>query len=207
MSNQQLGFFIKIALGIFAVLVVAYLIINKFTNKKNTKFVASLVDGTKTKKYSKEILYQKIYLVITRIPFLRRYVLKLRRRLEIINLEDEYLTRMQVAQMITKGIIVVIPLTLVIWMVAKNNTVLLATLLLFELFFIETFLSGMVDKIDNKLLKQQIDLFSEIRHAYHEFNMVEEAIYEVAQDDEKEVSRQAEKIYEVLISDDPETEL
>ena len=157
MSNQQLGFFIKIALGIFAVLLVAYLIINKFTNKKNTKFVASLVDGTKTKKYSKEILYQKIYLVITRIPFLRRYVLKLRRRLEIINLEDEYLTRMQVAQMMTKGIIVVIPLTLVIWMVAKNNTVLLATLLLFELFFIETFLSGMVDKIDNQLLKQQID--------------------------------------------------
>lgn len=37
--------------------------------------------------------------------------------------------------------------------------------------------------------------------------MVEEAIYQVAQDDEKEVSRQAEKIYEILISDDPETEL
>ena len=47
MSNEQLGFFIKIALGVFAVLLVAYLIINKFTNKKNTKFVASLVDGTK----------------------------------------------------------------------------------------------------------------------------------------------------------------
>ena len=207
MSNEQLGFFIKIALGVFAVLLVAYLIINKFTNKKNTKFVASLVDGTKTKKYSKEILYQKIYIVITRIPFLRRYVLKLRRRLEIINLEDEYLTRMQVAQMMTRGIIVVIPLTLVIWMVAKNNTVLLATLLLFELFFIETFLSGMVDKIDNKLLKEQIDMFSEMRHAYHEFNLVEEAVYEVAQNDELDVSRQAGKIYEILIADDPEMEL
>ncbi len=209
MSNQQLGFFIKNSLrNFFAVLLVAYLIINKFTNKKNTKFVASLVDGTKTKKYSKEILYQKIYLVITRIPFLRRYVLKLRRRLEIINLEDEYLTRMQVAQMMTKGIIVVIPLTLVIWMVAKNNTVLLATLLLFELFFIETFLrSGMVDKIDNQLLKQQIDMFSEMRHAYHEFNLVEEAVYEVAQNDELDVSRQAGKIYEILIADDPEMEL
>ena len=33
MSNEQLGFFIKIALGVFAVLLVAYLIINKFTNK------------------------------------------------------------------------------------------------------------------------------------------------------------------------------
>jgi len=37
--------------------------------------------------------------------------------------------------------------------------------------------------------------------------MVEEAIYEASQNDELEVSRQAEKIYEILISDDPETEL
>lgn len=49
--------------------------------------------------------------------------------------------------------------------------------------------------------------FSEIRHAYHEFNMVEEAIYQVSQDDEKSVSAQGEKIYEILISDDPEIEL
>lgn len=207
MSNEMLGKFIMIALGIFGVLVVAYLIINKFTNKKNTKFVASLVDGTKTKSFSKEIFYQKVYIFIIRVPFLRRYVLKLRRRLEIINLEDEYLTRMQVAQMITKGVIVVIPLTIVIILVAKQNTVLLATLLLFELFFIETFLSGMVDKVDNKLLKEQIDMFSEMRHAFHEFNLVEEAVYEVAQNDELEVSKQAQKIYEILIADDPEMEL
>ena len=81
-------------------------------------------------------------------------------------------------------------------------------LLVFELFMIDTFMDGMVDKLDNKLLKEQIEFFSEIRHAYHEFNMVEEAIYQVAQDDDKpEMSRQAEKIYEVLISNDPESEL
>ena len=207
MSNEMLGKFIIGALALFGGLIVAFLIINKFTNKKNTKFVASLVDGTKTKSFSKEIMYQKIYLILVRIPFLRRYILKIRRRLEIINLEDEYLTRMQTAQMMTRAILVVIPLTIVIIVVAKNNVVLLATLLLFELFFTETLLSGMVDKVDNKLLKEQIDMFSEMRHAYHEFNLVEEAVYEVAQNDELDVSRQAQKIYEILISDDPEMEL
>lgn len=59
----------------------------------------------------------------------------------------------------------------------------MAILLLFELFMIDTLVDGMVDKIDNKLLVQQIDFFAEIRHAYHEFNMVEEAIYQVAQGD------------------------
>ena len=72
---------------------------------------------------------------------------------------------------------------------------------------VDTLIEGSVDKIDNKLLKEQLDFFSEIRHAYHEFNMVEEAIYQVSQDDEKSISSQGEKIYEVLISDDPETEL
>ena len=37
--------------------------------------------------------------------------------------------------------------------------------------------------------------------------MVEEAIYQTAQTMENEVSRQAEKIYEILISNDPESEL
>ncbi len=146
MSNEMLGKFIIGALALFGILIVAFLIINKFTNKKNTKFVASLVDGTKTKSFSKEIMYQKIYLFIVRIPFLRRYILKIRRRLEIINLEDEYLTRMQTAQMMTRAILVVIPLTIIIIVIAKSNTVLLATLLLFELFFAETLLGGMVIK-------------------------------------------------------------
>ena len=207
MSNEMLGKVIMGLFAVFGVMLVAFLIINKFTNKKNTKFVASLVEGTKTKSFSSEVLYQKIYIFLVKVPFLRRYILKIRRRLEIINLEDEYLTRKQTAKMMTKAIIVVIPLTIVIISVAKGNTVLLATLLMFELFFAETLLGGMVDKIDNKLLKEQIDMFSEMRHAYHEFNLVEEAVYEVAQNDELEVSRQAQKIYEILISDDPEMEL
>lgn len=207
MSTDILGKLIIGVLAVFGVIVVAYLIINKFTNKKNTKFVASLVDGTKTKSFSTEILYQKIYLYLVRIPFLRRYVLKIRRRLEIINLEDEYLTRKQTAQMMTKAILVIVPLTIVIILITKTNLILMATLLLFELFFAETLLTGMVDKVDNKLLKEQIDMFSEMRHAYHEFNLVEEAVYEVAQNDELEVSKQAQKIYEILISDDPEMEL
>ena len=80
-------------------------------------------------------------------------------------------------------------------------------LIMFEIFMIDLLIEGSVDKKDDELLIQQLDFFSEIRHAYHEFNMVEEAIYQVSQDDEKEVSRQGEKIYDILISDDPETEL
>lgn len=170
--------------------------------------IRQLREGTQEKTgLTGDILFQKLYIFYTKVPLLKRYVLKLRRRLEIINIDDEYLTRKQAAQILTKAVGIIIPLTLGIILVAKSNTLLLGILLIFELFMVDTIIDGMVDKIDNNLLKQQIDFFSEIRHAYHEYNMVEEAIYQTAQDDELEISRQAEKIYEVLISDDPEMEL
>ncbi len=206
-SMALLKYLIIGVLAIFALIVVAYMILRKKMMGKNTKYIAQLTEGTKENSFSMEVFYQKFYIQIVRIPFFRRYALKLRRRLEIINLEDEYLTRKQTAQIMLKGLMVIIPLTVIIFLVTSGNYVLLFALLLFEIFFIETLMEGMVDKIDNKILKEQIDLFAEMRHAFHESNMVEEAIYDIAQNDELDVSRQAEKIYEVLISDDPETEL
>ena len=105
------------------------------------------------------------------------------------------------------AILILIPIVIITILLTKNNILLMSILLIFELFIIDSMMDGMVDKIDNNLLKEQVDFFAEIRHAYHEFNMVEEAIYQVSLDDEKSVSKQGEKIYEILISDDPETEL
>ena len=84
----------------------------------------------------------------------------------------------------------------------------MAICLIFELFIIDSATDGMVDKLDNNLLNQQIDFFAQMRHSYHETNMVGEAIYVTAQDtDHIEVARQSEKIYEILNSSDPEIEL
>ena len=207
MSNQTLFVIMGVAGGLFVFTIIAYLIMRQILNKSDIKHIKQLKEGTKEKKYTSDVLYQKIYIYLIRIPFFKRYVNKIRRKLEIINIDDEYLTRKQTAQIITKAILIVLALTILIIMLAHSDTLLLSILLLFELFLTETIMSGMVDKLDTKLLKQQVEFFAEIRHAYHEYNMVEEAIYEVSQKDQLEVSRQGEKIYEVLISDDPETEL
>ena len=194
--------------ALFAVIVIAFLIIKKKSENSEIAQIRKLREGTKEKSFSSEVMYQKLYVFYLKTPFFKRYLLKLRRRLAIINVDDEYLTRKQASKILTNTMLIVLPLAVAIIAITKNNTLLMTMLLIFELFMIDTFIDGMVDKLDNKLLKEQIDFFSEIRHAYHEFNMVEEAIYQVAQDDDKpEMSRQAEKIYEVLISNDPESEL
>lgn len=207
MSNETIYMILGIIGGIFIVLILAYYILAKKMQKSEYRKIQKLQQGTKTKSFSSEVLNQKLYLIYIKIPFIKRYILKLRRRLEIVNIDDEYATRRDSAKILTKALVIVIPVAILTIMITHTNYLLMAIILIFELFMVDTLIDGSVDKIDDKLLKEQIDFFSEIRHAYHEFNMVEEAIYQVSQDDEKDVSRQGEKIYEVLISDDPETEL
>lgn len=208
MNSDMLLYLVVGAGALFLFIVIAYLIIKNKNQNSEIAQIRKLQQGTKEKSFSLEILYQKLYVFYLKTPFLKRYLLKLRRRLAIINVEDEYLTRKQASKILTNTLLIVIPLAILIIIITHDNTLLMSMLLIFEVFMIDTFMDGMVDKLDNKLLREQIEFFSEIRHAYHEFNMVEEAIYQVAQDDDKpEMSRQAEKIYEVLISNDPESEL
>ena len=200
--------YIMIGTGVlFAVVIGVYLILTKKMGKSEYRQMKKLQEGTKADSFSMDVLYQKLYLTYIKIPFIKRYVYKLRRRLEILNIDDEYTTRKDSARILTNAILILIPIVALTIIITHNNTLLMSILLIFELFIVDTAVDGMVDKIDNNLLREQIDFFAEIRHAYHEYNMVEEAIYQVSLDDEKNVSKQGEKIYEILSSDDPETEL
>ena len=207
MSNQLIYIIMGVTVGAFLLILIAYLIIRKKMQKSEYKEIQKLQRGTKQKNFSMEVLYQKLYVTYVKIPFLKRYIFKIRRRLEIINIDDEYNTRKDASKILTKALAILIPIIIISIIITSSNYLLMFIVLIFELFMIDTLIDGFVDKIDDNLLKQQLQFFSEIRHAYHEFNMVEEAIYQVSQDDELDVSRQGEKIYEILISDDPETEL
>lgn len=207
MSNQMILYIMGGSAVTLVVIVLIYFILSKKMQGSEYRKIQKLQQGTKQKSFSTEVLFQKLYLTYIKIPFIKRYALKIRRRLEIINIDDEYNTRKGTAKILTRTLAIVVPVMILTIMISSKNFLLMFILLLFELFMIDTLIDGSVDKINNKILKEQIDFFSEIRHAYHEYNMVEEAIYQVSQDDEKDVSRQGEKIYEILISDDPEMEL
>lgn len=207
MSTQFLLNMIYLVAGIFGAIVVAYLIISKKMQKSDYQKIRKLREGTKTNKFSKDILYQKLYITYSKIPYLKTYVFKLRRRLEILDVDDEFNIRKDTAKILTRVLLILLPIVTLSIIFTHTNYLLMSIILIFELFMIDAFVDGSVDSMDNNLLKEQLDFFAEIRHAYHEFNMVEEAIYQISQDDEKSISRQGERIYEVLISNDPEIEL
>ncbi len=207
MNNNILLYLVGGTGAAFVLLILVYLKMAKKMQKSEYKKIQQLQQGTKKNTFSTEVLYQKLYLTFIKIPFIKKYALKIRRRLEIVNIDDEYNTRKGTAKILTRALIIIIPVFIFTIVLTSSNTLLMCILLIFEVFMVDTLIDGSVDKIDNNILKEQIDFFAEIRHAYHEFNMVEEAIYQVSQDEEMSVSRQGEKIYEILISNDPEMEL
>ena len=88
---------------LFAGVILAYIILTKKMDKSEYKQMKRLQEGTKADSFSMDILYQKLYIRYIKTPLLKRYIFKLRRRLEIINTDDEYTTRKDSAKIITKA--------------------------------------------------------------------------------------------------------
>ena len=101
---------------------------------KDVMRIEQLRKGTETKGFSMEVFYQKLYVRFLKTPFLKRYLLKIRRRIEINNLDDEFITREESARIIFKALCIIIPLTLVVIMITNKNLLLMSIILIFELF-------------------------------------------------------------------------
>ena len=207
MSTNMLLYVIYGVGALLLIIGIAYVIISKRMEKSEYQQIRKLRQNTDKGKVSTEVLFQRLYIAYSRIPFIKVYLLKLRRRLEILNVDDEFATRRDSAKVLTTALAILLPVIILSIIITHTNYLVLSIILIFEIFMLDSVIDGMVDKMDNDLLKEQLEFFAEIRHAYHEYNMVEEAIYQISQDDEKNISKQGEKIYEVLIANDPEMEL
>ena len=73
MSNQILVYLIGGVGALFGVIVVIYYMMTQKMNGKNTRYVAQLVEGTKKSSFSMDVFYQKFYVRVVRLPFIKRY--------------------------------------------------------------------------------------------------------------------------------------
>ena len=114
MLNTEMLKYIIIGTGIiFAIIIVIYLILLKKMGKSEYRQMKKLQEGTKADAFSMDILYQKLYLYYMKTPFIKRYLYKLRRRLEILNIDDEYTTRKDSARILSKAILILIPVIII----------------------------------------------------------------------------------------------
>lgn len=156
---------------------------------------------------SSDAFYQKIYNKIDRLPFVNRYLRKIRRRLELINQDDEYTIRKETGKITLKGIFLFLLAAILLAYLNRSNTFIMLVSLLGVFIVIENLTEQMINKVENRLLEQELEFFSEVRHAFHSTSMVEEAVYDASLIEEQEIVSQANVIYNILISADPEIEL
>ena len=84
MSNS-IFYIIMIFAGVgLAAILTWYFILSKRLNKEDLKYIKELKKGTQNNQYSLDVISQKLYVFYTKMPIIRTYLAKLRRRLEII---------------------------------------------------------------------------------------------------------------------------
>ena len=73
MSSEILLYIMGGAVGVLAIIILIYYILSKKMQKSEYKKIQRLQQGTKEKSFSTEVMYQKLYIMFIRIPFLKRY--------------------------------------------------------------------------------------------------------------------------------------
>ena len=76
MSNQVVFIIMGISVALLIVIGIAYYIMNKKMQRSEYKKIQKLQSGTKASAFSSDIMYQKMYVFYSRIPFIKKYVLK-----------------------------------------------------------------------------------------------------------------------------------
>ena len=125
MKTEMIMYILGGAGILFVLIIIAFLMLKKRMNTSEVKQIQQLREGTEASSFSMEVLFQKLYIFYLKTPFLKKYLLKVRRRLEIINVDDEYLTRKQAASILSKTLCIILPLTIVILVMTHENTLLL----------------------------------------------------------------------------------
>lgn len=149
---------------------------------------------------------QKAYVRAVQTPLLSSYVLKMRRRITLIHPYDEISLRyetMKVTLLVSS--IAGASGLLLIWI---NPGITFMMMALLAALVIQSLLVDMfMNRLERKLLVQSLELFSGVRHYYQQHGMVEEAIYEGTEGAGPEISVHAHRIYQALVSRDPEEQL
>ncbi|RRJ55019.1 hypothetical protein EHV15_35550 [Paenibacillus oralis] len=147
-------------------------------------------------------LMQDSYLAYNRVPLLRGYIQKIRKRLQAIHSYDEFTMRRETMKIVFYTLGIIAAYTLVLLLMNHDIT------FLFMLFLGALVVNGMlidtfVHKVEDRLLVQLRDLNKDVRHHYHQHGMVEVAILEASESSSYEASLHAKKIHDVLVSSKP----
>lgn len=146
------------------------------------------------------------YNALVRIGIFKRYLLRIRKRIEILELSDNWTVSRKTVKfaMISLGIPAAMLLILLMLQIDLYYFIVcLITIVMVH----NSILSVLIDRIENRLLHLLEKFIGDVRHHYHEHGMIDEAIYDAIEDSKYEMALHAAKMYEILTSTNVEDEI
>lgn len=207
-TKIAIGLLIFSVVGIVALL--GYYSIIKRKYKKNSALYSKDNLLVKNKSNFKDIfdrIFQVVYITFVKMPILKYYTKKTRLKLEMVNDYTEYeLRRRSGKYMLIAVIFIFVSLFVILNLV--NDLYMSLIVIIGVLVIAEKLIDVGITSVSNKILRQMPDVFTVIRHAFHEHGMIDEAL-NVAVDEfaDKEIGPQLRRISEAITAENPEIEL
>jgi len=152
-------------------------------------------------------IYQVAYLALVKIPIVKYYTKKTRLKLEMVNDYTEYEIRKKTGS-IMLGSLLFIFASLFVFLNVVSDLYMAAIVILMVFVINDVMVNSRVNKVADKILRQIPEVFTEIRHSFHEHGMIEEAFNDAIDElEDKEIMPQIRKIKEAIMSDNPEVQL
>ena len=152
-------------------------------------------------------VYQTAYLVLVKIPIINHYTKKTRLKLEMVNDYTEYEIRKKTGS-IMLGSLLFIFAALFVFLNVVTDLYMAAVVILMVFVINDVMINSKVNKVADRIVRQIPEVFTEIRHSFHEHGMIEEAFNDAIEElEDKEIMPQIRKIKEAIMSDNPEVQL
>jgi len=194
--------------GILALLL--YLSVVKKKYKKNSAlFQKDQIVIKKKTSFSDQFdrIFQIFYIVCISMPFLKYYTRKVRLKLEMVNDYTEYEIRKKAGSIMLTSVIFVL-LALFIFINVVDDLYMQLIVIILVMIVNEVITNYRVGMVADKILRQIPEVFTEIRHSFHEHGMIEEAFNDAIDElEDKEITPQVKRIKEAILADNPEVQL
>ncbi|MBQ8044298.1 MAG: hypothetical protein IJ272_09190 [Clostridia bacterium] len=178
-------------IGLLAVVVYYQAIKKKYASNKRLYQKDQIVVKNKTSMRDVfDRIYQVAYLVLVKIPIVKHYTKKTRLKLEMVNDYTEYEIRKKTGS-IMLGSLIFIFASLFVFLNVVSDLYMAAIVTLMVFVINDVMVNSRVNKVADKILRQIPEVFTEIRHSFHEHGMIEEAFNDAIDElEDKEIMPQ-----------------
>ncbi|MCX7920456.1 MAG: hypothetical protein N3B21_00315 [Clostridia bacterium] len=156
-------------------------------------------------KSTHDFLYTS-YLYFSKFFLTRRYIGRIRKRVEILELSDNWTVGRKTMRFAYISLSSAFGMFLFFMFLGLDLYFLIIALLTVYIVH-NQILKIFVDGIENKILFQFEKFLGDVRHHFHEHGMIDEAIYDSTEHSAYEISLHANRIYEVLTANDVDEEV